>query len=223
MNTSNIDTNAMREFPFDKVQIPARFHEALQEITTVEPGLKSGPCEFVLEHFESINSGNMLILAGHIGCGKTFAAYVGLMLYVTIRSYRLTPAYSDLGEDVPESYSFHRSDRHGLVVTAHDVIKAAFDSNSPDYPNFGGLLVVDDLGREHFTDKGFGISEWDHFFDRRYSQMLPTIITTNLSTDELVEKYNRRIYDRMRETATFGVFTGGSLRSPKTLPKGVTT
>ena len=49
----------------------------------------------------------------------------------------------------------------------------------------------------------------------RYDRMLPTIITTNLTKDEIKKRYNERIYDRLRDTCNLVTFRGQSLRGNK--------
>jgi DNA replication protein DnaC len=136
-------------------------------------------------------NGGMVILAGPIGSGKTFAACV---LGVIVCNFCEGDDWIRL---------------EGKFVQSHAILKAAFDN--VDYAT-DPFLIVDDMGREHFTDKGFGISEWDRFFDARYADMMPTIVTTNLTETEFEEKYNRRILDRLKECAEWIVFSGQSLR-----------
>ena len=165
--------------------LPERYLQAIREIEMIQPGLESDNMRAALELLPGLCAGGMAVLAGPIGCGKTFAACV---------LGALTSCY------VPDC----------KFVQARAVLKASFENQ--DYAKHRGLLIVDDLGREHFTDKGFGIAEWDYFFDSRYSAMQPTIVTTNLTEEEFVEKYNRRIFDRLKECAKWLVFSGSSLR-----------
>jgi DNA replication protein DnaC len=60
-------------------------------------------------------------------------------------------------------------------------------------------LVIDDLGAEKS-------SEWAReilylIIDKRYSDLLPTIITSNLSPKELAEKLDDRLVSRLMEDA----------------------
>ena len=57
------------------------------------------------------------------------------------------------------------------------------------------LLIIDDLGTE-FTN-GFTVSTLYNLLNTRQNKGLATIISTNLSPDELARKYEDRIYSRI--------------------------
>lgn len=92
------------------------------------------------------------------------------------------------------------------VWRAADIINMAWDNRGwlDKFRKAGDLLVVDDIGTEHMTDRGYQLSLWDEFFDYRHRHMLPTIITTNLSTAQFAERYTHpehgpRIPERVKE------------------------
>lgn len=62
------------------------------------------------------------------------------------------------------------------------------------------LLIIDDLGTE-FTN-AFTISTLYNLLNTRQNKGLPTIISTNLSYDELKSKYEDRIYSRIIGSGT---------------------
>lgn len=73
------------------------------------------------------------------------------------------------------------------------------------------LLVLDDLGSENI-DQGWVLSKVDSIITERYNKMLPIIVTTNLSKEELVGTYSGRIMDRLRNTSQCLIFSGASQR-----------
>ena len=73
------------------------------------------------------------------------------------------------------------------------------------------LLVLDDLGSENI-DQGWVLSKVDSIITERYNKMLPIIVTTNLSKEELAGTYSGRIMDRLRNTSQCLIFTGASQR-----------
>lgn len=75
-----------------------------------------------------------------------------------------------------------------------------------------GPLVIDDLGVEFLDRGGHFHSRLDELLDERYSQMRPTLITTNLNAQAFKERYGDRITDRIREGCEFVEFSGNSLR-----------
>lgn len=125
----------------------------------------------------------LILLSGGVGCGKSCAAAWWL-------------------------------GRHGGDwVSAGDLAKI-----SP-YAEGGGMerlraprLVLDDLGMEYLDAKGFMQATLDGVIDHRYANMLPTVITTNLSAAEFKQRYGPRITDRIREAGTFIVIVAPSLR-----------
>lgn len=73
------------------------------------------------------------------------------------------------------------------------------------------LLVIDDLGSEN-TDVSWVKSKIDSIITERYNRMLPCIISSNLTFDELQNTYASRIIDRLRSTNKALVFCGKSVR-----------
>ena len=73
------------------------------------------------------------------------------------------------------------------------------------------LLVLDDLGSED-TDKSWVRAKADSIITERYNKMLPIIVTTNLTQEELLSTYSGRIVDRLRNTSLYLTFGTGSQR-----------
>lgn len=73
------------------------------------------------------------------------------------------------------------------------------------------LLVIDDLGSEN-TDVSWVKSKIDSIITERYNRMLPCIISSNLTFDELKNTYASRIIDRLRSTNKALIFCGKSAR-----------
>ena len=73
------------------------------------------------------------------------------------------------------------------------------------------LLVIDEVGVQYGTD-----GEQTLIFevmDRRYREMLPTILLTNQNTKGFCEFVGERVYDRLRETSQWVTFDWDSYRS----------
>lgn len=185
-------------------EVPIRYRENMVRVRDLQPGIDSQLFTELLKNIDRIVKGEMVILAGTYGCGKTFAALCMIPLYCALKG-----KISETVETIPNgSGGFVQKPRisyknAALFRTSHEIIKATFSEDDDEIFKTDKLLIVDDLGWEHFTDRGFGISEWDRFFDIRYRDLLPTIITTNLTRDEISRKYSLRIRDRLRECATW--------------------
>lgn len=76
------------------------------------------------------------------------------------------------------------------------------------------LLAIDDYGQEapEVLEYGNAIRPLDDLLYMRYDALLPTIISSNLTVDELRERAADRLYDRMREMYEIVVFTNNSYR-----------
>lgn len=75
------------------------------------------------------------------------------------------------------------------------------------------LLVLDDMGCE-IRNKDWVLDKVESVLAYRYSHNKSTIITSNLSVDDLVKMYSSRVMDRLRESALVLLFTGESFRQP---------
>jgi len=59
------------------------------------------------------------------------------------------------------------------------------------------LLVLDDFGQERVTD--FVLEELERIIDWRYREALPVAISTNLSIEQIIDKYGDRAISRWAE------------------------
>lgn len=75
------------------------------------------------------------------------------------------------------------------------------------------LLVLDDLGAEKTTE--WSLQTLYTIIDRRYREERQTIITSNLSLDELADKLDDRIASRLSELCRVVVLTGPDRRIQK--------
>ena len=76
------------------------------------------------------------------------------------------------------------------------------------------MLAIDDLGTEpvEVLDYGNVLYPLIDLLTRRYDRQLFTIITTNLTSDEIRAKYGERIADRLNEMMTKIVFRDETFR-----------
>lgn len=142
-----------------------------------------------------------LLFTGATGTGKTHLAtavtreLVRRGLSITKRGYLPTWGMSMI---------------HGVLFTTMPEllmeIRATYNVKKKDAPTEEevvekysrcGLLVLDDLGAEKVTD--FSITTLYLIIDRRNRELRPTIVTTNLSLQEIGEKIDGRISSRLSE------------------------
>lgn len=72
------------------------------------------------------------------------------------------------------------------------------------------LLILDDMGAEYAND--WVLNKVDAIITARYNNMLPTVITTNLTPEQMKARYMIRIYDRLRSVNRLLLASGESLR-----------
>lgn len=123
------------------------------------------------------------ILMGEVGVGKTFIL-MALMNKVLNACYQYEVAFSDYVAYYPIGYLLYRLRNHRDAAEFRTCLETKF-------------LFLDDLGAENTTDFAR-----EHFFtilDLRCQKRLPTFITTNLSFNELKEKYGERVVSRLKE------------------------
>lgn len=72
------------------------------------------------------------------------------------------------------------------------------------------LLILDDFGAEY--PSGWVLNKVDAIVTHRYNWLLPTIITTNMTPEEMKGRYVARVVDRLRSAYDMLVAEGGSLR-----------
>lgn len=73
------------------------------------------------------------------------------------------------------------------------------------------MLVIDEIGRSMSQEKEDSLL--NYILRRRYENMLPTVLISNLSKAELLKKLGEAVLDRLRETCISLEFEGESYRT----------
>jgi len=113
---------------------------------------------------------------------------------------------------------------NGLTVeayTAMEMLSALRPSrNEPERPErimddllTADLLVLDDLGRENLST-GWPLEQIHHVLNTRLGENLRTVITTNLTSEAMGERYGYPLLDRVLDDAVIVKVTGESRRRP---------
>jgi DNA replication protein DnaC len=165
-------------------RVPRRFWDARLNDATES-------CKKVKEFLES--NDNFLLLTGHIGVGKTYACYAGII-------------------ERENGGVYHNAVRLGQLLFT-DKAKTIHDMEDT------GLLVLDDIGTEIVTEKQWFTSILDSTIDFRYEWMRKTIITTNLTVADFTERYGERIASRLTENGSVWELTGEDLRESDVKPE----
>lgn len=138
------------------------------------------------EFDDMLREGNGLVITGGTGCGKTHLA-VGLGVVGLGIGYEVfATLLGDVLMSIRESWGEHSQ---GRISEARLMEKLCTIK----------LLILDDLGSEQPTD--WAKERLAHIVNRRYVACLPTIVTTNLTIDELETRWSSRVTSRLLGTA----------------------
>lgn len=131
-----------------------------------------------------------LLLTGNNGVGKSVIACK--LIPVLIKQYCF--------EDVHIYSAYRLPDIYRNQTTMWDLI-----DNKP--------IVIDDLGTENLLfEYGEKRDLFAELVDQAEKDKRLMIITTNLTTDQIKERYGMRTYDRLRSLTKVVSITGSSLR-----------
>ena len=132
-----------------------------------------------------------LYVAGGVGVGKT--SLMALLALDMVQKYNCVPRFISTG-GLFDLFFDRKSTETQQLTEAH-------------------LLFLDDLGREYSAD--YPLAKFENFIERRYADLLPTFITSNLKIDDLrVRPGFERIADRLNDPKWLAHLTlaGGSKR-----------
>ncbi len=73
------------------------------------------------------------------------------------------------------------------------------------------MLVIDEIGRSMTQEKEDSLL--NYILRRRYENMLPTVLISNLTKEDLLKKLGEAVFDRLKETCISVEFEGESYRS----------
>ena len=149
-----------------------------------------------------------LLLMGSLGNGKT-TMLRALKAFLDATGNWVGPICEACSIWEAERYTYLEDNYDENIVRSKNLI---FHCNTDQ------ILIIDDLGVENETCKVFGEERCplEHVLLRRYSSDLTTILSTNLSSMDMIEmRYGPRLADRMYETYDRIVFTGDSYRRKK--------
>lgn len=155
---------------------------------------------FAREYIEGRNTGTGLLFIGGVGSGKSHLAAAianAIMDYVPIPDSTAEGCGQGLACDITP----YSGVRFVGTVALLEQLRASFN-DSESAQNIirryreANLLILDDLGAEKPSD--WARERLFDIIDFRYSECLPTIITTNANIPELRQKLGDRICDRIR-------------------------
>lgn len=122
---------------------------------------------------------DIIYICGDVGTGKT---HLSVALARNIRTSQ------------PEGANF-QSATNVLLQLRAGFSKDVSEKESLRHYQKSQILIIDDLGAEKLSE--YVIQAWYSIVDYRYSNMLPTVITSNLTVAEIAERFGDRIASRI--------------------------
>ena len=162
-----------------------------QDITGTEVGAK---IQKVVEWMTGSPVRSGLIFQGTIGSGKTTLTYAMYGLYKQLASPVIYTT----------AYDLHTQFKHYLEKEDsryEEILKAKY-------------LFLDELGSEPERCQSYGTdyTPVQNLISYRYDRKLPTVVTTNLADDNILDRYGPRMMDRINEMFSILRFKGDSYR-----------
>lgn len=145
-----------------------------------------------------------LYLCGVVGCGKTTLLRAIEMVVLT---------YLSRNDTNPQ----HRKEYDFLEYDANRLVKVYAEPDlGPLLRSDNSILGIDDLGTEPLEVQTFGNISRPivELLSRRYEVRAKTVITSNLSPNQIEERYGLRLADRFREEYIVASFPNQSFRHP---------
>ena len=166
---------------------------------------------------EHLESGAGLVLSGKPGTGKSHLALAGVVKKISEWKEESQENFSKTGEHG------YPSRTAGAYVTCMDMIRQIRDTWRKDSEKTEtevidffcevDLLIVDEVGVQNGTDAEKVLLF--EVMDRRYREMKPTVILTNLGVEGFKEFIGERVFDRLRDTSKWVSFDWESNRGAK--------
>lgn len=146
-----------------------------------------------------------LYLCGVVGCGKTTLMNAISMVVMAYLS-------------MPETDHKTNDEFNFIGYEANKIAQMLADKTEPEIIRYtmsdSCILGIDDLGTEPVEIMNYGniIRPMVNLLSHRYEIRAKTVITSNLSPNQIEERYGLRLADRFREEYIISSFPNGSFR-----------
>lgn len=158
-------------------------------------------CKSFIRHFDTKHDN--LLFIGNTGVGKTFLANC-IAKELLDRGYTVIYLTAFRLFDILEKYKFGKEAEN--AIAASDQFEYILDCD---------LLIIDDLGTE--LNNSFTTSQLYLIINERLLRQKSTLISTNLSLDNLITNYSERIYSRIISNYCIRRIVGEDIRLQKAI------
>ena len=187
------ELQAKKKLEFEHSGVPKRYWNESFETWKARNADDEKRLQAVIEYSHKENNDSVLLLLGPKGVGKTH-----------------------LGSSIIR-------DAGGTFISVEEMIfkyECSMDfhseTNRVNLMNFYSttpMLVIDEIGRSMQQAKEDAIL--NYVLRRRYENMLPTVLISNLKKEDLLKKLGDAVVDRLKETCQCVEFVGESYRPEK--------
>lgn len=168
--------------------IPERFKDRYLSSYVINPNNHKQQrifdfCKSYADDFANVKkTGRSFLMLGTVGTGKTHLS-IGIALEIIKAGHTsIFTSASKIFRAIKDTYQKNSNQKESEIMAIYTKCD---------------LLIIDEVGVQRGSD-----FEKETFFDvinERYENMLPTIILSNLTIDEIKEFLGERVFDRLRE------------------------
>ena len=187
------DLLVKKKLEFEKSGVPKRYWNESFETWKVRNTDDEKRLQAVIEYSHKENNDSVLLMLGPKGVGKT---HLGSSI---IREAGGT--FISIEEMI---FQYEGSSDYHAKINRMDLMN--FYSTTP-------MLVIDEIGRS--MQQAREDSLLNYILRRRYENMLPTVLISNLQKTDLMKKLGDAVVDRLKETCQCVEFVGESYRPEK--------
>ena len=196
LDTENFDTFSY-EYYADDVRDSLTGLTPYQNIQNAVSTAKAFIADFNLPDAECRN----LLICGNTGVGKTFLTNC-IARELISAGYGVVYLSANELVSILEDYKFKRNTADSETI--HERYTAVQECD---------LLIIDDLGTEPVNN--FTVTQLFHLLNNRQLQRRSTVISTNLSMQNIKETYSERIFSRIASTYDYIRLFGEDIRLKK--------